>query len=174
MLVSCPECPQPIQPLSFDVASASALRAYLEASPLALLRLSMSSPTGEVPHPFPALVHKPRALPPQPMPPGVCSPAAARDDPISVSTTTGDATGADQAQAPAASVSESALAAGHTVLVEAVIEAHRAPGTTVVRSPLLLRRRSVPDSGAAGCILDEAAGLATKNCQVETATYSAQ
>ena len=37
---------------------------------------------------------------------------------------------------------------------------------TAVRSPVALRRRAVPDDGAAGCLLDILGGLKTQNCQV--------
>ena len=37
---------------------------------------------------------------------------------------------------------------------------------TAVRSPVALRRRAVPDDGAAGCLLDSLGGLQTQNCQV--------
>mmetsp|Transcript_5926 Transcript_5926/g.10010 ORF Transcript_5926/g.10010 Transcript_5926/m.10010 type:complete len:349 (-) Transcript_5926:151-1197(-) len=39
---------------------------------------------------------------------------------------------------------------------------------TAVRSPVALRRRAVPDDGAAGCLLDNLAGLGTQNCQGDT------
>jgi hypothetical protein len=39
---------------------------------------------------------------------------------------------------------------------------------TSIRSPVVLKRRSMPDTGAAGCMLDTLGGLKTTNCQGDT------
>jgi hypothetical protein len=135
------------------VSSTEALADYLQSSPLGLLRVSLeASLQAPAARPFPPLPRKPRRLPPPPATLGSSSsPPPSRG-----------------ARPLAGRLSEWPLAGRLAALVRALALEAPAHRFVVVRSPLTLRRRSVPDDGAAGCVLDERGGLATKNCQGDT------
>jgi hypothetical protein len=126
-------------PPPLDQNSAQDFHSYLQTPPLSLARVSIAAGG------FPATKHahpklKERVL----LPPTNATPAALGST---------------------VSFSEWNLAATHAGAVQKRLH-ESPPGLTVVHSPVTLRRRAVPDSGAAGCLLGSPLLLPLSTCYV--------